>query len=89
MKTWNILWTLFSEIDFLTMLKKKKTKLFWRSHTSYYLVLTNSEYGKSDSLDVVSLECTGSESFLHQCLRVRADQCSVMAGVQCMGKTIF
>ncbi|XP_065922172.1 A disintegrin and metalloproteinase with thrombospondin motifs adt-1 isoform X3 [Magallana gigas] len=55
-----------------------------RGFLGAHKVLTNGEYGKSDSLDVVSLECTGSESFLHQCLRVRADQCSVMAGVQCM-----
>lgn len=87
------------EIDYMNIIQRdwflvhveeeKNPLMVWRSDSHFYLVLTDGAYGKSDSLDVVSLECTGSESFLHQCLRVRADQCSVMAGVQCMGKIIF
>ena len=54
---------------------------------TYFSALTSGVYGKADTLDVVSLDCAGNQSFLHQCSRRAANQCSVMAGVQCMGKT--
>lgn len=50
---------------FFDYVEEKKMKLFWWFYIFYYLVLINGEYGKFDSLDVVFLECIGSELFFY------------------------